>query len=252
MKVPCFVLVLAGARASANRPTFFSYQRHAAFAIETTSGATIPTETVTKAKSRLKSLAQQMKEESKTGVFITSPKMKASLKKSVAELEAICGLPTERSRQLMIGNWTLLCTTNSPTGTASLSGEKKSGKKLPFKFSDLSVIPLQNKVQKSFNVMQRIRCLKDESEEGLLQSGSQPMDKIINRVDNIIEFCPFADTLEDIIGNESPLSAFKKLKLNPLKVSKSKVTLAHNAEVQSISPVLRTKIALKSIICEYG
>jgi len=68
-----------------------------------------------------------------------------------------------------------------------------------------------------------------------------------NRVDNIIEFTP--SPLTNFFTNNQPDGiANMDLNFNPLEISKSKVTLAHTAKVQSISPLLRTKLVLKSVI----
>ena len=64
----------------------------------------------------------------------------------------------------------------------------------------------------------------------------------------MIEYTPI-DSLEDILPEESPLSnIFGKLNVNPLQVKNSKVVLIHNAEVESVSPILRTKIAWVSSV----
>ena len=136
----------------------------------------------------------------------------------------------------------MLCTTNSANGRGvdndGSSGSKKKGPKLPFKLPEL---PFQNELTKSIAVTQRIRCM-DEDAVGDA--------KVIDRVDNIIEFTPFADTVGDLLGDSMPFAALKDLTLNPLEVKKSKVTLVHKAEVQSLAPVLRTKINLQSYVRE--
>lgn len=233
-----FVALLGAASTSASTPTCEIWRRPFAAFSSTGSGSnTIPSDTVSKAKSSVLSLAQQLNEESKTGVFIIDPSRKADLKRAVADLEAVCGPPTDRARQLMLGDWTLLCTTNTPTRTAGDEGGSKSKKqKLPFTLPKPPYNPLQDKVQKSFDVTQRIRADEEDS-------------TTISRVDNVVEFTPFADTLGDLLGEDSPVGgALKQFNLNPLEVSKSKVSLIHDAKVESISPALRTKISLKSIV----
>jgi len=250
MLITLALCVVAATTAAARPPgrTFLSPHRYvSAFASENRSGATIPSETVTKAKTRVLSLARKLKEDSKTGVYLTDPQMKADLKNAVSELEAVCGSPTERSRQLMIGEWTLLCTTNTPSRTAS-GTRKKNGINLPFKLPQPPYNPLQDKIRNSFEITQRIRSPEDEQGEGESGLDVKRKETTINRIDNIIEFTPFVNTLEDILGERSPLNAFKDVKLNPLEVSKSKATLIHDAKVQSVSPVLRTKISLKSVV----
>ena len=203
--------------------------------------ATVSSDVVDKAKNRVLSLASNIKEDSKTGVFIADAGVRSDLKRAVADLEAVCGNPTDRERQLMIGDWTLLCTTNSADGRGnddSSAKRKKKGPKLPFKLPEL---PFQNKLTKSISVTQRIRCM----DEGAVGDA-----KVIDRVDNVIEFTPFADTFGDLLGDSLPFAALKDLTVNPLEVKKSKISLIHKAEVQSVTPVLRTKINLQSYVCE--
>uniref|UniRef100_A0A7S4HR44 Plastid lipid-associated protein/fibrillin conserved domain-containing protein n=1 Tax=Odontella aurita TaxID=265563 RepID=A0A7S4HR44_9STRA len=214
-------------------------------------GASIPSGTVTsEAKSRVLTLARRLSPQdggdSASGVFVTDPDQKSELRRAVAELEAVSGATGERQRQLMVGDWTLLCTTNTPSGRpggmSSVDKREGGGKKkkrgLPFKLPENPAREVQerirDKVRKSFEVTQRIRT--SEEEEGS-----------INRVDNVIEFSPPFETLSDILP-DSPLDALKNLKLNPLEVKKSKVSLIHDANVESTTPVLRTKISLKSIV----
>ena len=199
--------------------------------------ATVSSDVIEKAKTRVLSLASNIKEDSKTGVFIADPSVKSDLKRAVADLEAVCGSPTDRERRLMLGDWTLLCTTNSGGGNGEKKKSSKSKKapKLPFKLPEL---PFQDKATKSISVTQRIRSTDDSEGE----------DKTINRVDNVIEFTPFADTIGDLLGDNTPFAALKNLTVNPLEVSKSKITLVHKAEVLSVSPVLRTKISLQSYV----
>lgn len=195
----------------------FAWSRH-----RSTLAYAVPSTITTDSKEKLQKLALDVNSDSPTGVFILEPEPKEELQKVVSELEAICGPPTEEFRKSMIGDWKLLCTMNTPKFT-SPSITNKSPFKIPEWFR---TNPVQEKIRESVEVTQRIRCIED--------------DNFIDRVDNIIEFTPFS--LEEVISSSASLN------FNPLEVSKSKVTLAHKAEVQSIKPVLRTKIALESII----
>jgi len=181
---------------------------------------TVPSSIQNDSKEKLRNLALDINDKSPTGVFIVEPEPKEQLQKAVSELEAVCGAPSEEFRKTMVGDWKLLCTINTPKYTTSLA------EKSPFKIPDIFTSnPIQEKIRESVEVTQRIRCIED--------------DNYIDRVDNVIEFTPFS--LEDLVSSLS-------INLNPLEVSKSKVTLAHKAEVQSIKPVLRTKISLQSVI----
>jgi hypothetical protein len=42
--------------------------------------------------------------------------------------------------------------------------------------------------------------------------------------------------------------ALKSLNINPLKVSAGKVVLAHKAEIESVIPVIKTKLTLQSVV----
>jgi len=219
MKISSFLLLFVASIAPIDASARYSHRHHAAFSL--------PTQTVTNAKERLLSLAQKLREDNPAGVFIVESSSKEDLMQAVAEMEAVCGAPKNEYKNLMIGEWSLLCTMSTP----------KFGKrdKKPFGVTKipefLKKSPLLEKTRKSVEVTQSIRCT-DEQE-------------VINRVDNIIEFTPFS--FSDVFNSSSIL---KNLDLNPLEVSKSKLTLAHKAEVESVSPVLRTKLALQSIICK--
>mmetsp|Transcript_7645 Transcript_7645/g.11102 ORF Transcript_7645/g.11102 Transcript_7645/m.11102 type:complete len:187 (+) Transcript_7645:466-1026(+) len=86
--------------------------------------------------------------------------------------------------------------------------------------------PLQDSLRKNVKVIQKIWDTNDAK-------NTTNDDVFFDRVDNIIEI----NTSDDMIA----------LFLNPLQVTKSKLTLAHKVESNSY-PVLRTKIALQSII----
>jgi len=82
----------------------------------------------------------------------------------------------------------------------------------------------------------------------------------INRIDHVLQYSP-PNTLSAFLqgddnndndndnqdGARLP-EALKNLNINPLQVTKSKIVLVHKAEVQQVTPVLRTKLTLSSII----
>mmetsp|Transcript_18457 Transcript_18457/g.25399 ORF Transcript_18457/g.25399 Transcript_18457/m.25399 type:complete len:412 (-) Transcript_18457:395-1630(-) len=223
--------------------SFSSHRTAAIAAFASTATPSIPTSQVVNARASLATLAIDLKEKSKTGVFLTDPKDRDALKKSVAELEALCGPPTLDYDEKVVGDWTLLSTTVSPSFAQNGGKTKGEKKKLPFGLPDFTQggsgdLPdplknLRNSINKSVEVTQRIRRTKEEGD-------------LIDRVDNVIEYTPF-NSLDDLLGDSNPLKDLG-LNLNPLEVTKSKVTLAHDAEVESRTPVYRTKIALKSVI----
>jgi hypothetical protein len=55
--------------------------------------------------------------------------------------------------------------------------------------------------------------------------------------------------LMDVLGGDIP-DALRSINVNPLEVTKATVTLVHKATVESVTPVLKTKISLESLICK--
>lgn len=168
--------------------------------------------TISQAKENVKSIAIQCRESG--GVFVSDATNRKKLQKAVAELEALCNLPTVEDKNRMLGEWTLLSTTNvNPLP--------------PFPLTFLPRNPVQDELRKvvysNVEVVQKIR-------NDMLSDDDQ-----INRVDNVIQFTTPKD------GKLSQLP-------NPLALTSAKVTLCHNANVESVSPLLRTKISLKSVI----
>jgi len=92
---------------------------------------------------------------------------------------------------------------------------------------------VQDALRRSVTVTQRVRSTGEDG-------------TIIDRVDNVVAFVPPA-TVKDLL----PDTGFDLKLPNPLGVSGSKFTLVHDAKVESLGTVFRTKIALKSVIGEY-
>jgi ribosome-interacting GTPase 1 len=141
----------------------------------------------------------------------------------------------------MLGDWTLIATANVPSrlfaGKTTVgvydTDEARMTKELN---------PIQKAIQRTINVTQRIRSIDDDE--------SSKSGMIINRVDNVIELTPLT-TLDGILPTDSPLSSSLNKVLdivNPLKVQRAKIVLIHKAKVESIQPVLRTKIAYTSTV----
>lgn len=201
-------------------------------------------ETLLTSRNRIVALASTLSSNSATGRFITRPEDKIKLQKAINELESLSGSMGAKERDLMIGDWTLVVTANvansdvrrrfGNTKKNSWLGKGRSGISL-FGRDGLSLDSLQKTIRKSIEVTQRIRDMDNNGE--------------IDRVDNVIELTPL-DTLSDIIPKESPLAFLSELNVNPLQVKKSKAVLIHKAEVESVAPVLRTKISWTSSVCE--
>eukprot|EP00577_Skeletonema_sp_RCC1716_P013720 CAMPEP_0113423802 /NCGR_PEP_ID=MMETSP0013_2-20120614/29237_1 /TAXON_ID=2843 ORGANISM="Skeletonema costatum, Strain 1716" /NCGR_SAMPLE_ID=MMETSP0013_2 /ASSEMBLY_ACC=CAM_ASM_000158 /LENGTH=496 /DNA_ID=CAMNT_0000311735 /DNA_START=62 /DNA_END=1552 /DNA_ORIENTATION=+ /assembly_acc=CAM_ASM_000158 len=224
--------------------------------IDTSSSGSGDPEGVLQARNRLIALSKALTSNSPTGKFITRPSSTKKFQQAIADLEAVASSTTSSSREkeLLLGDWKLIATANVPSSdirrritekqnsnNSSSSDKKKSWFNMPQARSGLSsdnsssLNPIQKSIQKSFQVTQRIRNDGAEDEE-------------INRVDNVIEFTPL-DSLDDIFPKESPLSnIFGQINVNPLQVKKGKVVLIHKAEVESVSPILRTKIAWTSSV----
>lgn len=174
---------------------------------------------------------KSLTEESPTGIFLTTPTAMESFSKATARLEAITPSMTQREKELLIGDWVLLATCRSLKRTSNVQ-LPEGMKKLPF---NIKTPKLADSIRNSITVLQRIRRNDDEES-----------DNEINRIDHVIQYTPL--TLSDLIPEKSPFSAIRNWNVNPLEVSQSKITLIHDASVESIEPTLRTKINLKSVV----
>jgi len=219
-------------------------------------------ESILQARNRLLALSTTLAGNSPSGFTISRPSDKIKLQKAINDLEALAssnGGGGDREKEMLLGDWTLVATASLPSSDmrrrfdnnnnkySNKKGEKKGWFKKKQKRSGLSLFgsngkslnPIQKSLSNSISVTQRIRNdgASDESNNGE-----------INRVDNVVEFTPL-NTLESIIPTESPLfNLLGNVNVNPLQVKQSKVVLVHKAEVESVAPVLRTKIALTSTI----
>lgn len=166
-------------------------------------------------------VAKSLKEE--FGPLIIDSKAQEKLKSVVDVLEMNSEPPVDSAD--MIGDWTLLCSTSS---TEKLKGIDTS--QLPLFNADF-VKDIRNTVNKSLLVQQKIK------------SGDSSSD--ISRVDHVIQYMPpnqlseFVSTLPDALQN---------LSINPLEVTNQKVILIHKANVESTTPVIKTKLALESLV----
>jgi hypothetical protein len=187
--------------------------------------------------------AKSLAEESPTGIFITKPDAIDKFTKAAARLEAITPSMTPREKELLVGDWVLLATSRTLKRTSNVEVPKEFKK---FPFNKLKTPKLNDKIRNSITVLQRIKRAEggteaEDDEEDITSSSSD-----INRIDHVIQYTPL--TLSDFIPENSPLASIRNWNVNPLNVSQSKVTLIHDAQVESIEPALRTKISLKSIV----
>jgi len=174
--------------------------------------------------------ARALVEKSITGVFLTLPSHRRTLEKYVSQLEVLAPSSfTDVDRLACIGDWELVCTSRGPTLSSSDDGDKLRSPGFPFSFPEPPSIA--DSVRKSVSIVQRIVTEKDST--------------TIDRVDNVIEYTPL--TLQQLIPEESPLNFIRNLNVNPLEVSRTKLALVHNAEVESLAPAFRTKISLRSV-----
>lgn len=181
--------------------------------------------TATDAKKNLVSVAERLK--ATQGVLLVDLQAKADLKKAVAELEAAADPPTQQDFDSKFkGDWTLLCST-------AVNADGFDTSKIPF-LNQGPLKSIRDYINRSLKVEQRIR--------NMTESGT------VDRIDHVLEYQP-PDTLKQLLDNLP--DALTSLNINPLHVSQGNVTLIHKAQVESVTPVLRTKITLESIVRKY-
>jgi hypothetical protein len=212
-------------------------------------GTTIPKESpiIERAAANVLSVAQDCFDNSATGVFLSMDSQATKrLKKAVEELEAVSSsssshvLPSD-----LVGDWRLVCTTSKTNPTklfgASSRCRSRGGKTNP-----------NNILQKAVKVVQRIRKMDSNNQN------EKDIDVAVafNRVDNVIEIAPPA-IVEEIQASILEKLPFKKFLptalLNPLEVTRQKVSLVHKARIiestsNADNSYLRTTISLQSII----
>jgi hypothetical protein len=182
---------------------------------------------VTLAKYEVLETARRLKSEN--GVLVIDSISQEELKQAVETLELLATPPTDVDE--LVGDWTLLCSTASASPSGPLEN-LPDFPKLPFmNQGPLSMI--RDLLNKSFQVQQIIKT-----------SGTGDID----RIDHVLEYNP-PNTLAEFL-NDIP-DALKTLNINPLQVSKSKVILVHKAQVESVVPVIKTKLNLSSIVGTY-
>jgi hypothetical protein len=178
---------------------------------------------VTLAKSEVLETARRLKSEN--GVLVIDSTAQEELKQAVEALELLATPPTDSDE--LVGDWTLVCSTASASPSGPL--ENLPDFKLPF-LNKGPLAMIRDLLNKSFEVQQSIKTNA---------SGD------IDRINHVLEYNP-PNTLAEFLDNIP--DALKTLNINPLQVSKSKVVLVHKAKVESVVPVLKTKLNLSSII----
>jgi hypothetical protein len=181
------------------------------------------------AKEELLELVKELK--SKYGILLIDSKAQESLKEAVEKLEEIADPPTDTS--LLTGDWTLMCTTT--TTKQGISGIDTS--KLPF-FNEGPLKDIRDTINQSLTVEQIIKS--GESSDG------------IDSIDHVVDYMP-PNKLSSVFKNlpENLPVAIKELDINPLKVSETKVVLKHKAEIESVIPLIKTKLILQSIVRKF-
>jgi len=180
--------------------------------------------------------------------FIRRPSDALRLLKEIDRLEAMVASSNynddnnfqrrRRKKELLVGDWTLIATANVPSsrfrGTTTKDNKMNESSDRNSKgfewFNDLKEAP-------SIEVTQRIRCTANEKAQADGDDNATTTMEI-DRVDNVIEISPPSTDDNNILLRL----------LNPLSISKTKLVLIHNANIESVHPVLRTKIAWVSTV----
>jgi len=176
------------------------------------------------AKYEVLETARRLKSEN--GVLVIDSISQEELKQAVETLELLATPSTDVDE--LVGEWTLVCSTASASPSGPLEN-LPDFPKLPFMNQGPLAI-IRDLLNKSFQVQQSIKTNA---------SGD------IDRIDHVLEYNP-PNKLADFLDNIP--DALTKLNINPLQVSKSKVILVHKAQVESVLPVIKTKLNLSSII----
>eukprot|EP00535_Pseudo-nitzschia_heimii_P005771 CAMPEP_0197173460 /NCGR_PEP_ID=MMETSP1423-20130617/385_1 /TAXON_ID=476441 /ORGANISM="Pseudo-nitzschia heimii, Strain UNC1101" /LENGTH=357 /DNA_ID=CAMNT_0042622281 /DNA_START=158 /DNA_END=1231 /DNA_ORIENTATION=+ len=180
-------------------------------------------ESTSLAKEELLKLATELKDQ--YGLLLIDSNAKDSFRKAVEKLESVAEVPADSS--LLIGDWTLMCSSSSSTASEKL---KIDTSKIPF-VNEGPVRDIKDTLNDSIEVLQRIK-FGDASNS-------------IDAIDHIIDYKP-PNQLSSFLKNVP--DAIKNLDINPFKVSETKVVLKHKAEVEGLIPVIKTKLNLQSIV----
>jgi hypothetical protein len=184
---------------------------------------------VSAAKHELLMTCRRLKD--RQGLFLVDSASKAEFESAVKALEDVSERPSGESfAEMLLGDWTLLCTTST-----AQPGVDES--KIPGFLKEGPLQQLRDSIRQATNryltVLQVVKKTNDDD-----------TTSVIDRIDHVLEYAPpsrFTDFLDNV---PSQLSNFN---INPLDVSKSKLSLVHSASISS-DETLKTKLALKSIV----
>jgi len=187
---------------------------------------------VAAARQELLDVCNRLKDE--CGTILIDKQSKDQLKKAVEALENLSEPPTldTHAEEDLVGPWTLLCTTST-----TRPGLDKS--KLPPIFKEGPLQTIRDTIREAANRFITVQqVIKGEGDE----TGWQ-----VNRVDHVISYSP-PKKLQELVDNLP--EQLTSVDINPLDVSKSKLTLVHDAKVlkDDTSVALKTKLNLKSIV----
>jgi len=200
----------------------------------------LPVDTIASARDHVLKTSQSLLDTSLTGVFLSTPSSINKLDLACRQLEAVTPPMSTAEQELALGEWDLVCTARAPKLPLNTKDDTKKENGI---FDLLPKPPkVQDTIRNSLSIRQRIRT-NESVEEG---DDEQEPSKEITRVDHVLEYTPL--TLKQLIAEDSPLATIRSWNVNPLEISKSKVTLIHTASVESISPVFRTKLNLQSVV----
>ncbi|GKY90877.1 hypothetical protein MPSEU_000060500 [Mayamaea pseudoterrestris] len=191
------------------------------------------------AKQQLLSTCERLK--SANGVFLVDKSSREKLMRAISDLQrTVTNVSMSRQQQadLLIGDWTLLCTTIVAKNDNALID---SATKIPdFLAEPINKVKsrLSNLSNKYFKVQQRIR--------------TNEMSNHVTRVDHVIEYVP-PQSLKELVQGTSVPDVIAKLNLNPLQVSKSKLVLIHKAsqvpsDGSSNSNNISIQLSLQSVV----
>lgn len=160
------------------------------------------------------------------GIFLIDQQSKQEFQDAVKALEEVSAKPTaETFGDKLVGDWTLLCTTST-----TQPGVDES--KLPGFLKEGPLQQLRDNIRQATNryltVLQVVKKSPDTSK--------------VDRIDHVLEYAP-PNRFKDFLENVPP--QFDQFNINPLDVSKSKLSLIHTA---SVTDDLKVKLALKSIV----